>query len=228
VSLIVYCDFDGTVVPCDVEFEMFARFGGPRQAGEVVARWSRGEITARQRIEQGFANLHAPLGALNEFLDSVPIDPAFPAFVRFCREAGAPLVIVSEGMAWYIRRILERHGVGPLPMLANEIAFADPHDVSTARLAFPHYNGACDPCGQCGCCKRDLLRAQKGQGQQVVFISDGWADRHAAREADVLFARDNLLDYCRAQSLPALAFSDFDGVRRALGERLGATADGPA
>ncbi len=220
VPFAIFCDFDGTVIPCDVEFEMFARFGGPGRAGDVVARWERGEITARQRIEQGFANLHAPLARLETFLDSVPLDPAFPAFVEFCRAHALPLTLLSEGMDWYIRRILARHGLAALPVLSNRIAFTDPADVATARLEFPHHNGACPPCAECGCCKRDLLRAQKGQGRQVVFISDGRADRHAAREADLLFASAGLLAACQAEAVPAIPFADFGTVQAALAARL--------
>ena len=221
VSLVVFCDFDGTIVPVDVEFEMFARFGGPDKAGDVVARWERGELTARDRIEQGFANLNTPRAALSRFLDEIPIDPAFPAFVRYCRDHGLPLAIVSEGLTWYIHHILGRHGIEPLPVLANEIEFADPADISTARILFPYFNGDCSPCRQCGCCKRDLLREPKGQGRQVVFISDGRADRHAAREADLLFARDPLLAYCVGQGIAAVPFRDFADVREAMLERFG-------
>ncbi len=34
----IFIDFDGTIVPYDVEFELFAHFGGPTRAGDVVAR----------------------------------------------------------------------------------------------------------------------------------------------------------------------------------------------
>ncbi len=220
VSLIIFCDFDGTIVPGDVEFEMFARFGGPDRAGDVVARWERGELTAKERIEQGFANLHVSRAALEEFVDDFPLDPTFRPFVRFCQEQSLPLAVVSEGLTWYIRRILERGGAGSLPVLANEIAFADPADISTAKVSFPYFNGDCNPCRQCGCCKRYLLREQRGEGRRVVFISDGRADRFAAREADLLFARDRLLEYCQSRGLAAVPFADFDDVRRGLLERF--------
>jgi 2,3-diketo-5-methylthio-1-phosphopentane phosphatase len=214
------CDFDGTIVPGDVEFEMFARFGGPDRAGDVVARWERGELTAKERIEQGFARLHVSRAALEKFIDDFPFDPTFAPFARFCQEQRLPLAVISEGLAWYIRRILDRAGVGPLPLLANEITFADPADISTARVSFPYFNGDCNPCRQCGCCKRYLMREQRAAGRRVAFISDGRSDRFAAREADLLFARDHLLEYCQGHGLAALPFADFDDVRRGLLDRF--------
>lgn len=214
--LTIFCDFDGTIVPYDSEFEIFARFGGPDKAGDVVARWERRELTARERIEQGFARLRVSRAALEDFLDEVPIDPTFPPFVRFCQDHSLPLTILSDGLVWYIQRILDRHGLGDLPIVANEIAFADPADVSTATLSFPFFNGDCNPCRQCGCCKRYVIREHKEPGKQVVLISDGHADRYAARERDLIFARDALLEYCRLHNLPAIPFRNFDDVHKTL------------
>lgn len=113
--LTIFCDFDGAVVPYDIEFEIYARFGGPDKAGAVVARWERGELTARERAEQGFARLHVSRAALEDFLDEVPIDPTFPSFVRFCKDHDLPLTILSDGLVWYIQRILDGTGLAACP-----------------------------------------------------------------------------------------------------------------
>ena len=118
--LTIFCDFDGTVVPDDIEFEIFARFGGPDKAGDVVARWERGELTVPERLTEGFAHLHASRAELEAFMDTLLFDPTFPAFVRFCEDHHLPIVILSDGLTWYVQRILERCGVGHLPVIANE------------------------------------------------------------------------------------------------------------
>lgn len=54
----------------------------------------------------------------------------------------------------------------------------------------------------------------------MVLISDGHADRYAARQRDLVFARDALLEYCRLHNLPAIPFRNFDDVRKALLEKF--------
>jgi len=49
---------------------------------------------------------------MDGFLDAQEIDPTFADFQRFCAGRGFPLAILSDGMDYYIRRILERHALG--------------------------------------------------------------------------------------------------------------------
>ena len=82
----IIIDFDGTIVPYDVEFELFAQFGGPGKAGDVEARWQRGELDVPGRLTVGFSALRdagVTRRQLEEFLDGVPVDPTFPGFLKF-------------------------------------------------------------------------------------------------------------------------------------------------
>ena len=97
----IFIDFDGTVVPYDVEFELFARFGGADRAGDVVARWERGELDVPERLRLGFKALRqagVTRDQLEAFLDQVPMDPSFPRFLKFLEERGWPHAILSDGL----------------------------------------------------------------------------------------------------------------------------------
>lgn len=214
-------DFDGTVVPCDVEFEIFARFGGPDKAGDVVARWERGELFVPDRLRQGFAAITATRAELEAYLDTVPVDGTFPPFVRFLQQHSIPFAILSDGVDWYIDGILRRHGLPGLPLICNRLSF----DGDRPAIAFPHWSGDCNPCRQCGTCKRYAVREWKAQYGQVTLVSDGWADRWAAVECDLVFARDRLLDFFESQPArargryahpPVIPFANFDDVKAGL------------
>ena len=123
----ILIDFDGTIVPYDIEFEIFARFGGADKAGDVVARLERGELTVPERLTAGFAALHdggLSRSQLEVFLDDVPIDPTFADFLKLLQERNWPHAILSDGLTWYIEGVLKRHGIDPVQtIISNEIDF---------------------------------------------------------------------------------------------------------
>jgi 2,3-diketo-5-methylthio-1-phosphopentane phosphatase len=210
-------DFDGTVVPYDVEFELFARFGGADRAGDVVARWERGELDVPERLRLGFEALRASgvtRDQLEGFLDGVPIDPAFPAFLKFLAGRAWPHAILSDGLTWYIEGILKRHGLDPIPpVLSNEITFEDGW-----QLRFPNRSGDCSPCRQCATCKRYAVRDTRSWAGPLVFVGDGRADRWAAAECDLVFAKEPLLSILQAWGRPrrVFGFKDFGEVQQRL------------
>ena len=211
-------DFDGTIVPYDVEFEIFAQLGGESQAGGVVGRWERGEITVPERLANGFSALRdsgVTREQLEMFLDGVPLDPSFPRFLQFLQSKNWPHVILSDGLVWYIEGVLRRSGVENIPpIISNDIDFEN-----NWRLNFPHRNGDCSPCRQCAACKRYPVRSAKAWADPVILITDGRADRWAAAECEIVFAKEPLRSILRGWGKPKrlFAFENFDDVRRELG-----------
>ena len=210
-------DFDGTIVPYDVEFEIFSQLGGGSQAGDAVGRWERGEITVPERLANGFSALRdsgVTREQLEMFLDGVPLDPSFPRFLQFLQSKNWPHVILSDGLVWYIEGVLRRSGVENIPpIISNDIDFEN-----NWRLNFPHRNGDCSPCRQCAACKRYPVRSAKAWADPVILITDGRADRWAAAECEIVFAKEPLRSILRRWGKPKrlFAFENFDDVRRVL------------
>jgi 2-hydroxy-3-keto-5-methylthiopentenyl-1-phosphate phosphatase len=46
----------------------------------------------------------------------------------------------------------------------------------------------------------------------VVFIGDGLSDLEAVHVADQVYARDELLEYCREEGIPATGFTDMEDL----------------
>jgi len=53
--------------------------------------------------------------------------------------------------------------------------------------------------------------------ERAVFVGDGLSDRCGARRADQVYAKGDLLDWCRAEGIAARPFGDFHEVARAEG-----------
>ena len=219
----IFIDFDGTIVPYDVEFEIFAHLGGPDRAGDVVARWRRGEIDIPERLTIGFTALRdggVTREQLETFLDGVPIDPTFAEFQKFLNARNWPHAIISDGLVWYVEGVLKRHGITDIPhTLSNDIDFDH-----NWQLQFPNRNNDCSPCRQCATCKRYPIREAKAWADPVVLITDGRADRWAAIECDIVFAKEPLLSILRMWKKPRrlFAFENLDDVKREL-ERISST-----
>jgi len=200
----VLCDFDGTIVASQTIDELYCRFAGP-SCQSYVERWRRGEISSQQELQGCFSTITATRAEMESYLDTVGIVPGFWRFVRFCQQQGYKVAIVSEGLRWSIEYVLSRHGIGPLTVVANEIRFGP----DGPELSFPWHDPAYP---MFGVSKATIVRRYQEQGWQVVFIGDGMTDEAAVTVADVVFARNGLLTYCRGLGINAIPFEVFDDI----------------
>ena len=196
----ILCDFDGTVSKVDVTdsvLEQFALDGWE----DIEADWKAGRIGSRECMARQVDLIRASQAELDRHLDQIEIDPAFPDFVALCHQLGVPLTVVSDGLDYSIRRILGRHGLGHLPIIANRL---DVLANDRYHLSFPYANEACAKAS--GTCKCKVAEQQKSM---TLLIGDGSSDMCAAGSVDLVFAKDSLLTYCRERRLPVVAIEDF-------------------
>jgi 2-hydroxy-3-keto-5-methylthiopentenyl-1-phosphate phosphatase len=196
----VLSDFDGTITIGGVMDLIYTKFAEP-SCWELVERWIRGEITTPQEIQGCFSSMKATREEMESILDSVQIDPSFPEFVQFCQKQKYPLAVLSDGLKWYISYILNRFRIDGLQIYANEINFLpDGYQITT-----PYF----DPITpKRGVSKPRIIEKFKSDGYKVIFIGDGLSDIEAVHVADVIYARDELLNYCVRKNVPATGFSD--------------------
>lgn len=212
-ALRVYTDFDGTVARRDVTDEVLRRFA-PEEWETIERAWQSGEIDAASCMRAQIALIEAPARELDAFLDRIELDPAFPRFVGWCSEAGIPLAILSDGVDYFARRILGRHGLGHVPVFANQLVFA------SGRYALNHPWSASQCRSGAGVCKCAIAseRGCRGGADLLVYVGDGQSDRCVSGRADILFAKDDLASHCRSQALSYFGFETFDQVRETLEE----------
>ena len=117
-------------------------------------------------------------------------DPTFEAFHRWCDQRGLPLSILSAGLGEVIAAFMDNAGL-VLPITANSA-----HHFENGFGLVP-MDRACPT----GVDKAMVLRASKAQGIYTVFVGDGFSDRLAAPEADLVYAKTDmaLARYCTAR-----------------------------
>ena len=214
----VFCDFDGTISRRDVGYNLFHHFSGGKN-DELLPAWIEGTLSTRDCLRQEAAMVQASPETILEFLDQFEIDETFVAFEARCREAGVPVVVMSEGLDFYIKRILSRYGLGHLPLMCNS-GFLEK---GTIRVEFPYENSTCRTCGNCKG-ERMAEYRQNQPGCRTMFVGDGYSDACAAREADLLFAKKDLCDYCEKHNIEYTAYNTFKDIASVLCE-LGVLRD---
>jgi 2-hydroxy-3-keto-5-methylthiopentenyl-1-phosphate phosphatase len=218
-SLKIFTDFDGTITINDVGDAMFERFGGLR-CREYIDEYRKGLISAAEC----FRKEAAACGELNQqdldvFLDSQPIDMTFMPFVEFCNSQQIDVTVFSDGMDYYIRRILNRTGVRDISVFSNALNVTPVSGSSLVRFEpeFPYLNESCD---RCACCKRNIMLTQSGEDDILICIGEGYSDRCPVKYADIVFAKDHLAEYCREEQLPFYEYRSFGDIKERLNEMI--------
>jgi 2-hydroxy-3-keto-5-methylthiopentenyl-1-phosphate phosphatase len=214
------CDFDGTIAPSDVGARFVRRFstGGAARHAALEARWRAGELGHRALTEAECEVLVCDAAQAQAFVSDFVIDPGFAGFARAALGRGEAVCVVSEGFDFYIRELLDRAGVPPLPVASNRVRFEGGRVIPE----FPH---AARSCGRCGNCKAAHVAEWSARGYRTVLVGDGFSDRCAARVADRVLARGSLLEWCAAEGIaarPALNFAEVDALAAELAGATGA------
>ena len=202
------CDFDGTISPSDIGASLVRRFApeGGEHRRRLFERWKREEIGSRELARAECDDVRATSEEALAFVRTFQLDPGFGEFARAALARGEEVVVLSDGWDFYIREHLGRAGLDHLPSFANVARFEGGRMIPE----FPWTGG----CGRCGNCKGAHAAGWRARGFEVRVVGDGYSDRCAAREADVVFARGSLLEWCRAEGREVTPFEDFATLAR--------------
>ena len=203
---LILCDFDGTISIRDMGYVLLNRFSSGDW--ETIDRdFTEGTIGSKEAYSRIAEILNGDEGAVFSFIRShSEIDPYFTSFYRYCREKGIDVKIVSDGLDFYIKTILEVHHLSDIPFYANRTHFRNGEGMD---ISFPYSS---EECGLCGTCKKRLIQIHRKEYDSVLFAGNGLSDRCAAREADFVFAKSSLYTYCIDQDITCHFFENFHEI----------------
>jgi 2-hydroxy-3-keto-5-methylthiopentenyl-1-phosphate phosphatase len=204
----VVCDFDGTITKEDTADAIFTRFAAAEWR-DLEVSWENGEIGSAECMRRQMELVDASLAELDAALDEREIDEHFAAFVAFAAARGIELAIVSDGVDYFIQRILKRAGLSHIPVSANRLI-----RLNERRFSLDHPFKVQDCASGAGVCKCAL--ASKPVGRRTVLIGDGRSDFCVAHETDIVFAKKSLVQYTREQRIAAIEYATFADVQAAL------------
>ncbi|MBB5573911.1 MULTISPECIES: MtnX-like HAD-IB family phosphatase [Rhizobium] len=216
----VFCDFDGTISIEDATDMVLSRFAGSEWE-DIEQQWKRGLIGSAECMRRQIALVQASRKDLNALLDEVSIDPGFEDFLSYCNRSDLPVTIVSDGVDYFIRHILARHGIDDLRIIANVLTYRFAHGRELYSLS-PSLTAAGCMSGS-GVCK---CRVVKGTELQI-YIGDGRSDFCVSDKVDLVFAKAKLADYCEDQGIPYVGFESFVDLLPKMKAILPSVARGP-
>lgn len=207
---LVVCDFDGTVCAMDMGNAILNRFTG-KDWQSIDEAYCSGAIGSREAYERVAGLIHADEAELLDFVHAYGrIDEHFPDFYARCRQNGFDVMIVSDGLGFYIEAILRRFHLSHLPYYANRVSF---QNNGKLEITFPEWNPDCD---RCGTCKRDIVRRFRGRYERLVYVGNGHSDVCSSKEADLIFAKEVLYEKCREEGTACLFYETFKDVQDEL------------
>jgi len=209
----VFCDFDGTVSTVDTTDRVLSRLALSAWE-DLEADWLAGRMDAAACMRGQIALVQGADADLDSVLDEIELDPGFTDFAAWCASSGVPLTIVSDGVDYFIRRILARRGLGGLPIVANRLAGR----TGERRLEQPHRREGC--AAGSGVCKCDVATGSAVPDRLMVYVGDGRSDFCVSQRADLLFAKDALADYAAGRGQPHQVYETFHDITATLSDLL--------
>jgi len=206
--MIIQSDFDGTITEEDVSFMLLDTFAQGNWR-ELLQQYRENKISVGDFNTKAFALVKAGSEELLEVArDKVKLRDGLHNLVAYCQSQGFRFLIVSNGLDFYIKSILEDVGLGNIEVYAAQTRF-HPDGLEVQYIGpdgTPLSSGF----------KEAYTKLFLKQGYRVVCVGNGPSDVFPAALAQHVFARDGLLDSCKKKKLKCKPFDDLNDIVRGL------------
>ncbi|MEH6939221.1 2-hydroxy-3-keto-5-methylthiopentenyl-1-phosphate phosphatase [Bacillus sp. JJ664] len=211
----IFCDFDGTITEGDNIVTLIKQFASP-SAKVLTSDVLSGKISIREGVEKMFSTI--PSSKKEEMIrfvtESTNIRDGFQDFIQFVKQSNYDLKVVSGGLDFFVHPILADY-LPSSDVLCNRTDFS-------GETVIIHWDHSCDDhcSNDCGMCKPSVMRKFSHSDDFIIVIGDSITDLQIAKEANLIFARDFLIEKCEELSLPYISFSNFHDIQAALNKEV--------
>ncbi len=205
---VVQCDFDGTITLRDVSFMLLDAFADG-DWHKVHDEYHAAHMTVGEFNNRVFSMVRASKETMLEYLrERVEVREGLKELAAVCRRKDYKLVIVSNGLDFYIRHILDSQGLSYVESHAARTVFS-PDGLKVAYIG-PEGNVLMDGF------KETYTRLFRSRGCRVIYAGDGFSDAGAACLAQKIFAIDGLLKYCRQANIEHSTFDKLSDIAKEI------------
>ena len=203
---LIQCDFDGTVTKEDTSFFLLDAFaqGDWRR---LLREYKEHRISVGEFNTKAFAMVKDDKPTLLEALKGkVKVRAGLHELVNYCLKKGFRLVIVSNGLDFYIKAVLKDLGLENIEVHAAQASF-HPEGMKVQYVG-PDGKRLDDNF------KVAYIKSFLKLGYRIVYVGNGDSDFPPAKYAHHVFATGELLAYCRENNLKYKPFENFiDAIR---------------
>ncbi len=204
----IQCDFDGTITEEDVSFLLLDAFANGDWR-RLLAEHKEGKISVGCFNTRAFIMIKENKQTLDRFVrEKARLRAGFYKLLTYCQQKGSRFVIVSNGLDFYIKTILDTIGVNNIEVYAAQARFG------TAGIK-TQYIGPEGTEVQDGF-KEAYVRHFLKSGYRVIYVGNGVSDISSARLAHHIFATGPLLAHYQEMNLNCTPFTDLNDVVKGL------------
>ncbi|KAK9770209.1 putative HAD-like domain-containing protein [Seiridium cardinale] len=219
---IFFTDFDGTITLQDSNDYMTDNLGF---GVELRRKGNHDVLEERKTFRESFLEMldsvKTPFDeCVRVLLKNIQLDPKFKEFHSWCRANNVPVVVLSGGMQPIIRALLA-HLVGEeevkdMQIVSNDVAPRPGKNINEEGGWTIVYHDA----SGFGHDKSLEIRPYAALPERPImfYAGDGVSDLSAAKETDLLFAKEgrDLVNYCKRQKVPYTEFHDFGDIHNVV------------
>ncbi len=209
-----FLDFDGTITKEDLIDRVLEEFADPQWL-KIEQSWVNGEIGSRDCLAMQMKLIKAKLCDILDFAEDIGIDETFLDFAKYCKDQAVQIVILSDGIDLFIKSILGRYGLNDIRVYSNSLASTN----GSYEMYFPYFRNDC--LSRSGICKCKIMEELSSPSSVNILVGDGRSDFCVARKADLIFAKSDLLDFCRVEKIPYLEHTEFRDIMEWLKDQKG-------
>ncbi|MFC1925029.1 MtnX-like HAD-IB family phosphatase [Chloroflexota bacterium] len=207
-NTLIQCDFDGTITEEDVSFILLDAFtdGNWRR---LLEEYREGKISVGHLNREAFAMVKTDKQSMLDAMNGkVRIRGGFHEMVSYCRRKGYRLVIVSNGLDFYIDKILKDLSLQDIEVFAAQTKFL--HEGLQVQYIGPDGDVLDEGF------KEAYVDLFLKSDYRMVYAGNGVSDFPAASRCNYIFATDQLLATCKGKNVECTAFTDFNELIRGL------------
>lgn len=204
---IIVSDFDGTITKKDTLSKFLEDYADPRWL-DIENDWRDGLFGSQECLVRQFALVKKLSPKLVEdFLTGIEIDEHFIPFSQKAKSKGIPIIVLSDGLDYFINKIFERYGLDYINVITNHAYF---NEYGKFIIEFPNDSDKC--LKNAGTCKCKVVTNLKKLYKNVYYIGDGASDFCVASKADKLFAKSGLIEHCKCHNIPFTEFKTYKNI----------------
>ena len=224
-KVIFFTDFDGTITLQDTNDFITDNHGfGYDKRHAIMEEILVDKITFRDGFQDMVNSWKMPFSQVLHILRAnITLDPGFKGFMRWARANQVPVVVLSSGMVPVIRTLLSKlvgdELIKDIEIIANEAQIVPPGNgldkADGWNIKFHDDSGfGHDKSLTIRPYAEHFAKMPENERPTLLYAGDGVSDLSAARETDLLFAKEgrDLVTYCEREGVPFTTFSDWSTI----------------
>jgi len=200
---IVFCDFDGTITAVETFAGMLKEFA-PELSAILMPQMYDRTLTLREGVKQLLESI--PSQKYPEILNyaaTKEIRTGLPELLDFLESKKVPFVIISGGIEGMVETVLRNHNLRERVTAISAVKLDTQNEYLQVKSEF---EGGTELVAK-------VKVMAKYPAQETVAIGDSVTDINMALKADIVFARDRLVDYIKIENKTYVPWDNFFDVR---------------